>query len=61
MELLHVPTFPWDTALLPPPDILSPRMMGYIQLGLLCLMIFLYVGFRINYARKYGNFETDEE
>jgi Predicted membrane protein len=61
MELLHVPTFPRDTALLPPPDIRSPRMMGYIQLGLLCLMIFLYVGFRIYYARKYGDFETGDE
>jgi hypothetical protein len=24
-------------------------------------MIFLYVGFRIYYAKKYGDFETDEE
>ena len=39
----------------------GPRMMGYFQLGLLCLMIFLYVGFRIYYARKYGEWETDEE
>ena len=44
-----------------PPVILGPRMMGYIQLGLLCLIIFLYVGFRIYYARKYGEWETDEE
>ena len=43
------------------PDLLSPRMIGYIQLGLLCLMIFLYVGFRIYYERKYGGWETDEE
>jgi uncharacterized membrane protein len=49
MEILYVPQFP------------RPRMMGYIQLGLLCLMIFLYVGFRIYYARKYGEWETDEE
>jgi len=36
-------------------------MMGYFQLGLLCLMIFLYVGFRMYYARKYGEWEIDEE
>jgi hypothetical protein len=24
-------------------------------------MIFLYVGFRVYYARKYGEWETDEE
>jgi uncharacterized membrane protein len=34
---------------------------GYIQLILLFLMFFLYVGFRIYYARKYGEWETDEE
>ena len=43
------------------PEMLGPRLMGYFQLGLLCLMIFLYVGFRIYYARKYGEWETDEE
>ncbi|MFA6362493.1 DUF2178 domain-containing protein [Methanoregula sp.] len=42
-------------------EIMSPRMIGYVQLGLLCLMIFLYVGFRFYYARKYGEWETDEE
>ena len=34
---------------------------GFMQLGLLCLMIFLYLGFRIYYGRKYGASETDEE
>lgn len=34
---------------------------GYIQLAFLFLMFFLYVGFRIYYARKYGEWETDEE
>jgi len=34
---------------------------GYIQLTLLFLMFFLYVGFRIYYAHKYGEWETDEE
>jgi uncharacterized membrane protein len=37
------------------------RSIGYIQLGLLCLMIFLYVGFRMYYAKKFGDWETDEE
>ena len=63
IRLLDTPSFP------SPPHIpgghtlvFSPlRSIGYIQLGLLCLMIFLYVGFRIYYARKYGDFETDEE
>jgi uncharacterized membrane protein len=36
-------------------------MMGFVQLGFLCLMIFLYVAFRIYYARKYGEWDTDEE
>ncbi|HVN72967.1 MAG TPA: DUF2178 domain-containing protein [Methanoregula sp.] len=45
-----------------PGHAVSPlRSFGYIQLGLLCLMIFLYVGFRMYYARKFGDFETDEE
>ena len=61
MEILRVPTFPRPATVTRLPDILPPRMMGYIQLGLLCLMIFLYVGFRIYYAKKYGDFETDEE
>jgi len=61
MQILYVPTFPRPPPGSPPADLLGPRMIGYIQLGLLCLMIFLYVGFRIYYARKYGDFETDEE
>jgi uncharacterized membrane protein len=60
MQILYVPTFPHEFSKRPP-EIFSPRMMGYVQLGLLCLMIFLYVGFRIYYARKYGDWETDEE
>jgi uncharacterized membrane protein len=43
------------------PEIMPMRMIGYIQLVLLCLMIFLFVGFRIYYARKYGDWEIDEE
>jgi len=61
MEILHVPEFPRPFHPEQPPVILPPRLMGYIQLGILCLMIFLYVGFRIYYARKYGEWETDEE
>ena len=61
VQMLQVPTFSR-----PPPGqhlvtLLSPRMMGFVQLGLLCLMIFLYVGFRIYYARKYGEWDSDEE
>jgi uncharacterized membrane protein len=61
MEILYIPQFPRPVPPERPPVILPPRLMGYFQLGLLCLMIFLYVGFRIYYARKYGEWETDEE
>lgn len=61
MQLLYVPTLPRDFRTTKAPEILGPRLMGYFQLGLLCLMIFLYVAFRIYYARKYGDWETDEE
>jgi uncharacterized membrane protein len=62
MEILHIPEFPRQfSSARPIPVLLPPRMIGYIQLGLLCLMIFLYVGFRVYYAKKYGDFETDEE
>jgi uncharacterized membrane protein len=36
-------------------------MFGFAQLALLCLMILLYIGFRIYYSRKYGASEADEE
>lgn len=61
MQILYVPTFPREFRTIHPPEALGPRMMGYFQLGMLCLMIFLYVGFRIYYARKYGDWEIDEE
>jgi uncharacterized membrane protein len=61
MEMLHIPEFPRQTSSIRPPVLLPPRMMGYFQLALLCLMIFLYVGFRIYYAKKYGDFDIDEE
>lgn len=46
------------------PDFLSFDLFGRFAVGqlvLLCLMIFLYVGFRMFYARKYGEWDTDEE
>jgi uncharacterized membrane protein len=66
MNLLYLPRFSrefWlDRRSQPVPlEIMSPKMIGYIQLGFLCLMIFLYVGFRFYYARKFGDWETDEE
>jgi uncharacterized membrane protein len=61
MGMLYVPEYSKARFILHPPEFFSPRMMGYLQLGLLCLMIFLYVGFRMYYARKYGDWETDEE
>lgn len=35
--------------------------IGLVQLALLGLMIILYAGFRIYYARKFGDWEADEE
>jgi len=64
MQILYVPAFPREhfaNVTARPPEIIGPRLMGYFQLFLLCLMIFLYVGFRIYYARKYGDWEIDEE
>ena len=65
MQVLYVPTFPKENSgnfsAGHPHEVLGPRLMGYFQLTMLCLMIFLYVGFRIYYARKYGDWETDEE
>ncbi|HII76854.1 MAG TPA: DUF2178 domain-containing protein [Methanolinea sp.] len=34
---------------------------GILQMILLCCIAFLYIGFRVYYARKYGEWETDEE
>ena len=73
IQILRVPTFspsdfppPFQPPPIPemvsgPPPLLSIMGLGFIQLGLLCLMIFLYVGFRIYYARKYGEWETEDE
>jgi uncharacterized membrane protein len=66
MNLLYVPRFSRTKITnhseeIIPLELLPLKIMGYFQLGLLCLMIFLYVGFRLYYARKYGDWETDEE
>ena len=53
----------------PPPPMTDPGILPFdwvgrfavIQMALLCLMFFLYVGFRMYYARKYGEWDTDEE
>jgi len=51
----------------PPPQYLPPESgphfgkLGLMQLGLLGLMIVLYGGFRMYYARKFGDWESDEE
>jgi uncharacterized membrane protein len=61
IQILYIPAFPREHVPGRAPEILGGRILGYVQLGLLCLMIFLYVGFRVYYARKYGEWETDEE
>jgi uncharacterized membrane protein len=61
MQILYMPTFPREHLEFRSSEILPPRMVGYVQLGFLCLMIFFYVACRIYYARKYGEWETDEE
>ena len=65
MRMIDAPSFPppLRTAFNPglAGGIIPGRIIGYIQRGLLCLMIFLYVGFRIYYAKKFGDWETDEE
>ncbi|MCQ8894665.1 MAG: DUF2178 domain-containing protein [Methanolinea sp.] len=34
---------------------------GILQMVLLCCIAFLYIAFRVYYARKYGEWDTDEE
>jgi len=36
-------------------------IFGMFQLYLLCLIIFLFVGFRMYYAHRYGEWDNDEE
>jgi uncharacterized membrane protein len=62
MNLIQPPRLPPPFKQHPPPlEIFPGRFFGLVQMGLLCMMIFLYVGFRIYYARKYGEWDTDEE
>ncbi|WP_054847698.1 DUF2178 domain-containing protein [Methanoculleus chikugoensis] len=61
---LRPPPHPGPPGTAPPPDVLELPFIGgfaLFQMALLCLMIFLYVGFRMYYARKYGEWDTDEE
>ena len=46
---------------LPSEGFLFAGNIGFLQLFLLVLMLFLFVGFRLYYARKLGEWETDEE
>ena len=57
----ELPALPATGANVPNDGLIRLGYFGYIQLALLFLMFFLYVGFRIYYARKYGEWETDEE
>lgn len=68
-DLLGIPNRPpWHY---PPPmpvnrtgDVIPAHNFGFLgmfQIGLLCLMLFLYVGFHMYYAKKYGEWEDDEE
>ena len=52
---------PNEPPILPHPEFRHFGLFGIAQMALLCLMIFLYVGFRIYYAQKYGEWEKDEE
>ena len=48
----------------PPPEaggFIHLGNLGFLQMLLLCLMIFLYVGFKMYYARQHGEWESDEE
>jgi uncharacterized membrane protein len=59
--LLDGPGLPSGSIQAPGDGFVRLGHFGYLQLALLFLMFFLYVGFRIYYARKYGEWETDEE
>ncbi len=66
--LFRIPRFPPGLRPLHPGEVIdtagdipSPKLIGYLSLGLLVLVIFLYVGFRLYYARKYGEWAIDEE
>ncbi|HOT93712.1 MAG TPA: DUF2178 domain-containing protein [Methanoregulaceae archaeon] len=57
----HAPPPPGMAPLPPTQDFLHVGRLGIVQLGLLGLMIILYGGFRIYYAQRFGDWESDEE
>jgi uncharacterized membrane protein len=58
---LGAPGFPRPPHRPPDEGLIPLGHLGFMQMTLLCLMIFLYVGFRMYYARRYGEWDTDEE
>jgi len=47
-----------------PPETISISELGsfaVIQLGLIVMILFIYIGFRFYYARKFGTWDDDEE
>lgn len=58
-EASTLPSIPIDN--IQTNEMLHLGYFGILQLVMLCLMIFLYVGFRMYYARKYGEWDEDEE
>jgi uncharacterized membrane protein len=58
---LGAPGFPKPPHRPPDEGLIPLGHLGFMQMTLLCLMIFLYVGFRMYYARQYGEWDTDEE
>ena len=55
------PPFPAEVDLPSGIDLPHIGFFGIGQMALLSLIIFLYVGFRLYYARQYGGWEKDEE
>jgi uncharacterized membrane protein len=55
-----LPGLPQQFSPMIPPQ---PRMdqLGMLQLALLCLLIFAYVGFRMYYAHKYGDMDEEQD
>lgn len=58
---LGAPGFPRPPHRPPDEGLIPLGHLGITQMALLCLMIFLYVGFKMYYARRYGEWDTDEE
>ncbi len=58
---LGAPGFPRPPPRPPNEGLIPLGNLGIVQMALLIAMIFLYVGFRMYYARRYGDWERDEE